>query len=594
MFDRLASLGLLARAALRGDRRQSVLFLVTAVAVSAANALTGLWFKVIADAAASRHVVAALVAVGLFAMWWGLRLASFAVMAYQRYAVSMAATFELRRMVATTAQSIPTIEHYERADYLDKLALLDDELGNIMDGLLAVVTLVALVVTTATSAILLASVSPLLLCLLVFALPYGYLMRRGNAVVNTAVERSAPHARLGEHLLGLQTTRTAAEARVFGLTAELARRDSELWRRVTAEGLRARGKAGLLEAAAAAMSLAGLLGGVAYVLALALHHRISVGDVLLVVTTVGTVFGQVVGFGQIAAQLMTVLRAVDRYRWLVDYAASASPAVSGSKPVPRALTDGIRLQHVSFQYPGTDRYVLQEVDLDIAPGSVVAVVGDNGAGKTSLVKLLCGFYRPTEGVITIDGTSLAEIAPEEWRSRIACGFQDFCRFELLARECVGVGDLPRIDDVAAVRAALERAAAAEVVAELPRALETQLGVDYTGGVDLSGGQWQRLALGRALMREAPLLMILDEPTASLDASAEHELFDRYARAARKTSAITGGITLVVSHRFSTVRGADIIVVVENGRLTEIGRHEELVNRGGTYAELYELQASGYR
>jgi ATP-binding cassette subfamily B protein len=220
------------------------------------------------------------------------------------------------------------------------------------------------------------------------------------------------------------------------------------------------------------------------------------------------------------------------------------------------------------------------------------LVGENGAGKTSLVKLLCRFYDPTEGTITVDGTDIRSFAYEDWRSRLAAGYQDFARFELLARETVGVGDLPRMADASAVASALRRANADGVVEQLPEGLETQLGRQWDG-VDLSGGQWQRLALSRALMRAAPALLILDEPTAALDAPTEHALFERFTRAAR-AGATAGTITLLVSHRFSTVRMADVIVVLEDGRIKEVGSHDELVAAGGLYAELYEIGARAYR
>src|SRR5690606_33691490 len=183
---------------------------------------------------------------------------------------------------------------------------------------------------------------------------------------------------------------------------------------------------------------------------------------------------------------------------------------------------------------------------------------------------------------------------DDWRSRVSAAFQDFVRWELLLREAVGTGDLARIEDRRAVMAALERAGAQDVLFTLPLMLETQLGREWEGGVELSGGQWQQLALARAMMRERPLLLILDEPTASLDAQTEHDLFTRYAQTSRHLAEQTGTLTLLVSHRFSTVRMADLIIVLEGGRVLEQGSHEELMERGGLYAELYELQARTYR
>jgi ATP-binding cassette subfamily B protein len=267
--------------------------------------------------------------------------------------------------------------------------------------------------------------------------------------------------------------------------------------------------------------------------------------------------------------------------------------------VPDRLSDGIRLEHVSFAYPGTERRVLDDICLHLEPDTVVAIVGENGAGKTTLVKLLCRLYRPTSGRIVVDGVDLARMPADTWRSRLAGAFQDFYRFEFRARHTVGVGDVPRLDDEPAVVAAVDRAGADDVVARLKTGLETQLGPTWPEGVEVSFGQWQKLALARGFMRDRPLLLVLDEPTAALDAETEHALFERYAAAARGTSngaarGADGRITILVSHRFSTVRMADLIVVLDGSRVVEVGSHEELMDRGGPYAELYGIQAAAYR
>jgi ATP-binding cassette subfamily B protein len=237
--------------------------------------------------------------------------------------------------------------------------------------------------------------------------------------------------------------------------------------------------------------------------------------------------------------------------------------------------------------------VLREVDLELPAGAVVAVVGENGAGKTTLVKLLCRFYEPTEGRITVDGTELRRLPAEGWRQRLAGAFQDFMRFELVARSTIGVGDLARADQAGAVESAVERGGAGDVVRRLPRGLATQLGPTWREGVELSFGQWQKLALARGFMRDEPLLLVLDEPTAALDAETEHALFERFAAASRAGTG-TGRVTVLVSHRFSTVRMADRIIVLDGSRVAEQGSHEELMAQAGLYAELYGIQARAYR
>jgi len=286
-----------------------------------------------------------------------------------------------------------------------------------------------------------------------------------------------------------------------------------------------------------------------------------------------------------------------RLAWLEDYAASV--AALGDLPVPTVLQRGIRFEHVSFTYPGTSRVVLEDVSLTLPAGAVVAIVGENGAGKTTLVKLLSKMYEPSSGAILVDDTPLARLPAGEWRARLAGAFQDFFRFEFRAGHTVGLGDVPRMDVEPAVVAAVDRAGAADVVARLASGLDTQLGPTWPGGVELSFGQWQKLALARGFMRDEPLLLVLDEPTAALDAETEHALFERYAAAAHGTGPGTGKtasgrITILVSHRFSTVRMADLIVVLDGARLVEVGSHEELMAASGQYSELYGIQAAAYR
>jgi ATP-binding cassette subfamily B protein len=279
-----------------------------------------------------------------------------------------------------------------------------------------------------------------------------------------------------------------------------------------------------------------------------------------------------------------------RLAWLEDYAAAV--AAGEDAAVPDHLEHGIVFEGVDFAYPGTDRLVLEGVDLTLPAGSVVAVVGENGAGKTTLVKLLSKFYEPTVGRIVVDGTDLARMPAGAWRERLAGAYQDFFRFEFRARRTVGLGDVPRSDDEPAVVAAVNRAGADDVVTKLGAGLDTQLGPTWPDGVEVSFGQWQKLALARGFMRDEPLLLVLDEPTAALDAETEHALFERYAAGAR-TAAANGRVTVLVSHRFSTVRMADLIVVLDGAHVVDVGSHDELMARGGQYAELYGIQAAAY-
>ncbi len=236
------------------------------------------------------------------------------------------------------------------------------------------------------------------------------------------------------------------------------------------------------------------------------------------------------------------------------------------------------------------RPVLSGVSLDLPAGSVLALVGENGAGKSTLVKLLCGLYRPTTGRILVDGHDLAGLDPGQWRSRLATLFQDFHHLELTLGESIGHGDIARAGDPHAIDTAVRKARVERVLRMVPGGLAGYLGHSYADGTELSGGQWQTVALARTLMRQHPLLLILDEPAAALDASAEHDLFERYATSAGRGH---GGITVLISHRFSTVAMADLIAVIDHGQLTECGTHRELMTVRGLYAELFTLQARAY-
>jgi ATP-binding cassette subfamily B protein len=243
---------------------------------------------------------------------------------------------------------------------------------------------------------------------------------------------------------------------------------------------------------------------------------------------------------------------------------------------------------VSFTYPGADEPALRDVSLHLRPGEALALVGDNGSGKTTLIKLLTRLYLPDKGRITLDGQDLADWDPEVLRRRVGVIFQDFARYQMLVGENVGAGDVDAFDDEARWRVASERGMAAPFVETMPQGYRTQLGRWFADGRELSGGQWQKIALSRAFMRQGADVLVLDEPTAAMDAEAEAEVFTHVRAQAQ------GKMTILISHRFSTVRMADRIAVLDRGRVIEEGTHEELVARGGRYARLFELQAAGYR
>ncbi len=403
----------------------------------------------------------------------------------------------------------------------------------------------------------------------------------------------APATRQANHLFGLLADAgPVKEVRTCGLEDQVRERQRRAWNEASRFEIHAEHKATWLRAAGQIFFAIAYVGATLLVLRDAVNGEASVGDVLMVITLAAQVNAQVTTAVAMLQGLQRTASLFAEIRWVRGVVAAQQP-VAADAAVPDVLRDGITLTDVSFTYPGTEEPVLEQVNLHIAAGSTIAIVGENGAGKSTLIKLLCRFYDPDSGTITVDGTDLVRIPVEGWRERVSAGFQDFARFEFTAQQTVGLGDLPRIDDAEAVTGALSRARAEDVMRRLNDGLATTLGKSNVGGTDLSGGQWQKLALGRAMMREAPLLLLLDEPTSALDAQAEHNLFEQYALGARRVAQRTGAITVLVSHRFSTVRMADTILVVGERRIVESGTHDQLVAAGGTYADLYALQAKQY-
>jgi ATP-binding cassette subfamily B protein len=500
-------------------------------------------------------------------------------------------TIALESHVARLQASVATIAHHERPEYLDRLAMLRDQVFVLDHMYMSLFSTCGWILRLGVTVALLASIHPALVLLAAFAVPTVLTSTWRPAVERAAHERAAPAERLARHLFETATTAPPGkEVRVTGIGDRLVARRREAWERGYGQ------KSPVRIRSAAWHTLAWAVFGGAYVGAIVFVSYVLAsppGDVLLVLAAgsrlsayVGATVGEV---GFLRGFWMDGSR---RLAWLEDYAASFT--ATADLPVPDALRRGIRLEHVSFAYPGTSRLVLDDVSLTLPAGSVVAIIGENGAGKTTLVKLLAKMYEPTSGAILVDETPLARVPADEWRESLSGAFQDFYRFELRARQTIGLGDVPRLDDLPAVSSAVDRAGASDVVSHLSSGLETQLGPTWPGGVEVSFGQWQKLALARGFMRDRPLLLVLDEPTAALDAETEHALFERYAAAARGGRGEGGRVTVLVSHRFSTVRMADLIVVLDGSRVAQVGTHDELIARGGQYAELYEIQAAAYR
>ena len=589
------------RALKRGYQAEPLLLSVAfglALLAALPDALMALWLKLLADGVLGgngRRVMGAAVGLGVSAAaTWFLRVISDRTQRRFRDRVTIA----LESHVARLQASVATITHHERPEYLDRLAVLRDQVFVLDHMYMSLFSTCGWILRLAVTVVLLMSIHPALALLVLFALPTVLTSTWRPGVERLAEERGASANRLARHLFNTATTAPPGkEVRVTGIGDRLVQLRRRAWEGWYGPVARARWGSAVWHTLAWAVFGAGYVGAVVFV-SRTLHE--TPGQVLLVLAA-GSRLSAYIGatVGEIGFLRGIWLDGSRRLAWLEDYAAAL--AEDSDAPVPNRLIQGIRLDHVCFSYPGTTRRVLEDVNLELAPGTVVAIVGENGAGKSTLVKLLCRMYQPDEGRILIDGADLARMPVEDWRSRLAGAFQDFFPFEFRARHTVGVGDLPRLDDEPAVVTAVGRAGAGDVVERLPAGLETQLGPTWPEGVEVSFGQWQKLALARGFMRDHPLLLVLDEPTAALDAESEHALYERYAAAARgdrlgQSAAETrdGRITILVSHRFSTVRMADLIVVLAGARVVEVGTHEALLAKGGSYAELYGIQAAAYR
>lgn len=491
----------------------------------------------------------------------------------------------------------PGIAHLEEPTTLDRIAQAQGVGPGGMgpsEALRGVVMLAELRFAAIVSALILASFRWwLAVALVVFRLwirkTVWREMARGSAV---ALERTQ-QARFSTYLRDLTLRPEAAkETRLFGLGPWIIDRFVTSWTSTLEAVWKERRRGDRKVMLGALYVFVADLAAFALVARAAASGELSAAQVAVYVQTILSIatIGQMRAEDQLiqygAASLPAALD--------LDDALAGSPAAVGRaasvKLAPDAPTRSLNFEQVAFAYPQSTRTVLHDLDLEIPAGRSLAIVGANGAGKTSLVKLICGLYEPTAGRITVDGHDLAAVDPKEWRQHLAAIFQDFARYEMTARENVAFGAWAHRSDDAALQGAVEKAGARDIIGGLPHGWDTVLARQYERGADLSGGQWQRIALARALfaVHGGARVLILDEPTANLDVRAEVELFDRFLE-------LTAGLTtILVSHRFSTVRRADRIVVLDGGRVVESGTHDELVALDGRYATMFELQAARFR
>jgi ATP-binding cassette, subfamily B, bacterial len=573
--------------------RASIIFTFLPL-ISLSVVLSGLWLKMLADGIVRGDADKA--GVGIVAVVASLTMQHFVVvmLSKARFTLQERTSLRFERELLELVAGLPGIEAHERPEYLDKIEVLRTQRAAFAQAVGAVVMNIGVFAQAIATALLLVHVSPILLLLPLFSLFTFVAEAKAGAIAVEASEATAADTRLAkEHFTVATSYGFAKEVRVFGLAEEVLGRHRRASEAVRKKMVRATLRGATWEAAGGFIAVCAHLAALALVVWRAQQDPTSpgrIGDVVLTLRLTSQLNAQIAGIAQASGLLHQTLQVALRHIWLLDYAKDARRRVSGTGAAPQRVRGGIVFEDVSFRYPGTEKDVLSGVTLWMPPGAVVAVVGENGAGKSTLVKLLSRMYEPTSGRITVDGVELSSIDIDQWRSRLSAAFQDSCRFEFLVGETVGVGDVDKMDDAYQVLVSCERAGAGGILEGAPTGLNSQLGRRFEG-VELSGGQWQRLALARAGMRE-PLLLLLDEPTANLDAEAEYALFETIARSTRRAR-VQGAVTVLVSHRFSTVRMADQIIVVDGGKVAEAGSHEELMARNGLYAELFSLQSAAY-
>jgi ATP-binding cassette subfamily B protein len=463
-----------------------------------------------------------------------------------------------------------------RVQATDRIAMVQ-ALGNVAQQVIAAVSLSAGIIWF----------SPWLLVVLVVAVVPAFLGESHFAFAGYALNLSqTPVRRQLDYLRTLGASKESAkELKLFGLSGFLSGEYSRLANQLYDQNVHLAKRRLWAGAFLSLISTAAYYGAYAYVIYRTVTGSLSWGSLQFLAGALGGASSYIQNifstFSSIADQSLFLTDLVEFLR--VEPTIASKP---NALPAPRPIREGFRFENVSFHYPGAERTVLDRLNLGIEPGERIALIGENGEGKTTIVKLLARLYDPTAGRVLLDGVDLRDYGVEDLHSQIGVIFQDFVRYEMSARDNIATGRIDSAEE-SSIHLAAQKSLADQVVERLPHAYDQMLGRRFEGGVDLSGGEWQKVALARAYLRDAQIL-ILDEPTASLDARSEHEVFERFAELTE------GRMALLISHRFSTVRMADRIIVLAGGRITEEGNHKQLIALGGSYAGMFEMQAASYR
>ncbi len=492
--------------------------------------------------------------------------------------------------------SIQTMEHasaldlqtYEDPVYYDRLERARVQATDRLGMIQAIGRLYQLAISAFSVSLAILIYSPWLLLVLIACLLPAFLGESHFAFLNYAKNfRQTPAKRELDYLRQVGGSKEAAkELKLFGLSRFFTDRFTLLSNQILDENLALSRSRLVATSFLSVLSTAGYYGCYFWIILKTVQGQLSYSNMVFVTTNIMNAQNYI-------SQIFSTLSGIaDQALFLTDLIAfyEMKPTVTSKPnalPAPRPIKQGFEFRNVSFQYPGTERVVLKGLNFRLEPGERIALIGQNGQGKTTIVKLMARLYDPTEGQVLLDGVDLREYNIEDLCKEIGVIFQDFMRYEMTARENIGVGRIELLNDDERIRRAAEKSLADGVIGRLGGKYEQMLGRRFEGGVDLSGGEWQKLALARAYLRDAQVL-ILDEPTAALDARAEYEVFERFNELTQTKMA------LFISHRFSTVRMAERIIVLENGAIAEEGNHDQLVALNGRYADMFELQASSYR
>jgi ATP-binding cassette, subfamily B, bacterial len=477
---------------------------------------------------------------------------------------------------------------YEDPVFYDRLERARVQATDRLYMIQAIGRLIQQVITTITLSISIMVFSPWLLLLLVVGVIPAFVGETHFAFLGYAKNfRQTPIRRQLDYLRILGGSKEAAkELKLFGLKNFLTARFKGLSTKVYEEDVALARRKVTTGSVLSAIGTAGYYTAYVFAVWKTVTGVFSFGTLTLLANAIREASSNL---QQTFSTLSTI---ADQALFLTDLIAffEMRPTIQSKPnalPAPRPIQRGFEFRNVSFRYPGSSRLVLSGLNFHLRPGERVALIGENGEGKTTIVKLLTRLYDPLEGQVLLDGVDLREYSLEDLYREIGVIFQDYMRYEMTARENIAVGRIEQIDNLAMLQHSAQKSLAEDVVAKLPSGYDQMLGRRFEGGVDLSGGEWQKIALARAYLRDAQVL-ILDEPTSALDARSEYEVFQRFAELT------AGKMAIFISHRFSTVRMADRIVVLENGRIAEEGDHDALTQLGGRYAEMFELQAASYR